>query len=369
MQSLLPIDDIKDPVEVSEAAGLVYITKDVPGISRKKKGKGYAYYHPSGELVKNAQIKHRANGLAIPPAYTNVWISPLRNSHLQATGVDARGRTQYKYHPRWREFKNVINHARMVEFGQLLPKIRRRVQKDLNPENINLHRSQVLATVVRLLDTTLIRIGNEQYAKLNDTFGLTTIRKKHVEMEKGGKFLFEFQGKSHQEHTIEVNNPKLAKIVRASMEEPGYELFKYFDSEGNKHDLTSSDVNQYLQDITGRDISAKDFRTWWASVLTLMTLEKYGEGESEKTLKTNINKAIKYASSKLGNTPSVCRKYYVYPGLLDSYLQRTLSQIIQQFSEKYGPSGLSLEEKKVLYFLENHLKKETIPKVKSLGAV
>ena len=355
IQEILP----KTPEESAEQAGLVYVSDHIPGITRKRSGKGYSYCLPGGELIRDKQERRRCNALAIPPAYEEVWICPLRNGHLQATGYDAKGRKQYRYHELWTEYQNYTNHLRMLEFGALLPKIRTRVQQDLDNSDRTLHRSRVLATVVRLLDLTLIRIGNEQYAKRNNSYGLSTIRKKHVEIESEGGFVFEFQGKSNQEHRIEVHNPKLAGIVRKSMEVPGYELFKYFDAEGRRHDLTSSDVNEYLREITGQDITAKDFRTWWASVLAFMTLEEnladLEKITDDKALKKQVTKAIKYASTKLGNTPSVCKKYYIYPGLLDAYLEGTMSKIIQNFSDTYGPRELSLEERKTLYFLEHHL--------------
>lgn len=346
------------PVESAAQAGLVYVSPDLPGITRKKSGKGYSYYRPNGDLVTDPEERARCDALAIPPAYEEVWICPLRNGHLQATGYDAKGRKQYRYHEAWTEYQNYANHLRMIEFGYLLPQIRTRVQADLQTSTPALHKQKVLATVVRLLDLTLIRIGNNRYARKNNSYGLSTIRKRHVELEDKESFAFEFQGKSGQDHRVEVHNAKLARIVRRSMEIPGYELFKYFDSNGTRHDLTSTDVNDYLHRITQTEISAKDFRTWWASVLAFMTLEENLAEittSDDKILKKQITKAVKYASSRLGNTPSVCKKYYVYPGLLDAYLQKTMSSIIQNFSETYGPKELSLEERKTLYFLEHHL--------------
>lgn len=336
----------------AQNAGLVYVSNHIPGIKRKRSGKGYAFYLPNGDLITDQTERARIKSLGIPPAYTNVWISPLRNSHLQATGVDAKGRTQYRYHPRWREYKNEHNFERIVDFAKSLSKIRAQVKKDLQNQNLDLHKSQVLATIVHLLDITLIRVGNDRYVKENDSYGLTTLRKKHLDLIPKTKFQFEFKGKSHKDHLIEVKNKKLFQIVSKCMEIPGYELFKYIDHNENKHDVTSTHVNIYLQNITAKDITAKDFRTWWATTIALDYLKNLEPTIKQSDLKKNIVKAVKFTASKLGNTPSVCRKYYIYPNIIESYLNGTLNEKMVNFDENIGLINLSIAERRALYFIE-----------------
>jgi DNA topoisomerase I len=343
----------KSPKQSALEAGLVYVTDTVPGISRKLVGKTSQYFDINGKKITNDLEISRFSKLAIPPAYKHVWISPLPNTHIQAVGWDAKGRKQYRYHEKWKSYRANINHYRMIEFGKLLPKIRRHVQSDLQKSTLS--HEKVLATVVNLLDTTLIRIGNEEYAKTNNSFGLTTMKKAHVHLIPAATFEFRFKGKSHKEHDIEVHNHKLFKIVSQCMELPGFEVFQYVDEQGNVQDITSTDVNSYLKKISGQEISAKDFRTWWSTVLALIVLENCDVSEKSNALKRNITLAMKHASQKLGNTPSVCRKHYVYPGLLDAYLEGKMSEIIDGFKDEYGQVGLSKEERKALYFLEYYL--------------
>ncbi len=341
------------PYHSAQQAGLVYANDNIAGISRKRHGKSFSYFHSNGLLVTDNKTKSRIKSLGIPPAYDHVWISPLDNSHIQATGLDSKMRKQYRYHPKWKQYRAEINHSRMVDFGKLLPKIRRTITKHLNQETLS--KTKVLATVVRLLDITLIRVGNNEYAAENGTFGLTTMRKNHVGLIPQTTFTFIFKGKSHKDHSIEVHNRKLFEIVTKCMELPGYEIFQFEDTKGHIHDITSTDVNDYLKEISGADISAKDFRTWWSTVLALMTLEKFKYTEKQSQLKQNIAIAVKYAATKLGNTPSVCRKNYIYPGLLDSYLEGKLSQIIQGFQAEFGMNKMSKEEQKAEYFLAQSL--------------
>jgi DNA topoisomerase I len=331
-------------------AGLVYVSNHIPGITRVKSGKGYSYYSPDNKLITDIAEKKRINSLAIPPAYTNVWISPIRNSHLQATSKDSKGRTQYKYHTDWSTYKNYINHMRMLEFGKALPQIRKTIHKDIFCENIDLHKRQVLGTIVSLLDITLIRIGNEEYAKKNESFGLTTLHKKHVDLKPKTSLIFEFKGKSHKEHRVEIHNKKLFEIVAKSMEIPGYELFKYIDYKGVKHDITSTHVNKYIQEITGEKFTAKDFRTWWATVLTLQKLKENSESNFKRK---TITEAIKFTSSKLGNTPTVCKKYYIYQGVIDAFQENTLLSYLQDFKSK-NSSYLQSIEQETEYFLQLH---------------
>jgi DNA topoisomerase I len=343
----------KSPQQSAIEAGLIYVSDAIPGITRQIHDKKSSYFLPNGTKIKDISDITRFNKLAIPPAYKNVWISPIPNSHIQAVGWDAKGRKQYRYHEAWKNYRANINHFRMIEFGKLLPSLRRHVQSDLQKPTLS--HEKVLATVVNLLDTTLIRVGNEEYAKTNNSFGLTTMKKDHVLLTPSTTFEFRFKGKSHKEHNIEVHNRKLFKIVSQCMELPGFEVFQYVDEQGNVHDITSTDVNSYLKKISGQEISAKDFRTWWSTVLALMVLEGCEASEKNTILKSNITLAMKHASGKLGNTPSVCRKHYIYPGLLDTYLEGKMTEIIGGFKDEYGQTGLSKEERKSLYFLEHHL--------------
>jgi DNA topoisomerase I len=343
----------KNSIVSAKEAGLVYISHQIPGISRKMSGKKSTFFDSKETKITDPKTIGRIQKLAIPPAYKNVWISPLENSHIQAIGYDARGRKQYRYHPNWKTYRAEINHQHMIEFGLLLPKIRRQVTKDLAEENMS--KNKVLATVVHLLDITLIRVGNSEYAKENETYGLTTIRKNHVDLKPTTTIKFIFKGKSHKDHNISVHNKKLFSIVHNCMELPGFELFQYIGGDGNVYDVDSGDVNKYLKSISGAEISAKDFRTWWSTVLAQMTLEKFELEQKPSALKKHITQAVVYASSKLGNTPSVCRKSYIYPGLLDSYLEGKLSQVIQDYDDLNKLNGLSKHENRTLHFLQKHI--------------
>jgi DNA topoisomerase I len=342
---------------ITDKIGLIYIHDDIPGIKRKKSGKQFVYFDTTNQKITDHSEINRIKKLAIPPIYNHVWISPLRNSHLQATGIDKRGRKQYKYHQLWSNYTTILNHQHIINFGKLLPKIRSQIQKDLQIKDKNLHKNKVLATVVYLLDITLIRIGNAKYANENNSFGLTTLRKKHIKIESNSTIIFEFDGKSHQHHHIEIINKKLYEIVNQSMEIPGYELFKYFDVDRKKHDVTSTDINEYLYNISGSHYTAKDFRTWWATVLALTALETY-EYDQKHTIK-NIANATKFTSHKLGNTPSVCKKHYIYPGLLECYASGKLKRDLEGFDQASYHPLLSMEECKTLYFLQQHTIKNT----------
>ena len=284
-----------------------------------------------GKTIRDPEILHRIKSLVIPPAWTNVWISPTVSAHLQATGRDKRGRKQSRYHPRWRQVRDETKYERMLAFGDALPLIRSRVESDLALPN--LPREKVLATIIRLMETTCIRVGNEEYAKANHSYGLTTMRNRHVSVH-GQTITFDFTGKSGVHHTIDVANRKLAKIVQRCLDVPGYELFQYLDEDGQRHSIDASDVNTYLHEITGQPFTAKDFRTWAGTVLTAMLLREFQPFESETQAKKNVVEAIKSVAAQLGNTPTVCRKCYVHPAVLDHYLNGTMLAAIESEVEK-----------------------------------
>ncbi len=301
----------------AQRAGLRYVTDGVSGIRRKRVGGGWAYYAPNGGLIKDASVRKRLNALAIPPAWTQVWICPEPDGHIQATARDARGRKQYRYHPQYREARDRSKFKRMLEFSEVLPRLRERIERDLRAESLS--RRQLLATVVRLLDRTLIRVGNDEYARENRSYGLTTLRRRHVTVD-GAMLRFSFRGKSGVEHTIAVADPRLAKIVQRCRELPGEELFRYVDAKGRRQLVSSDDINAYLREMSGRDITAKDFRTWGGTMLAAVELRRMGAASSRREADRNIVAAIDAVAARLGNTRAVCRKYYVHPALLHAYL-------------------------------------------------
>jgi DNA topoisomerase-1 len=355
-----------DPVESAQEAGLVYVDCNRPGITRKRRGGGFEYLGRDGKRITDADELFRIRSLVIPPAWTDVWICTSWRGHIQATGKDARGRTQYRYHPKWRTVRDESKYERMIAFGKALPKIRRRIRRDLRLPR--LPREKVLAAVVKLLETTLIRVGNDEYAKENKSYGLTTIRNHHVQV-RGSKMHFEFRGKSGVEHAISIEDPHLAKIVRACQELPEQELFKYVnDEDGSRVDITSSDVNEYLKEITGgQDFTAKDFRTWAGTVLAAMALREFEKFDSQAQAKRNVVAAIAVVAKKLGNTKAVCRKCYIHPAVIDTYMQGGLEQELnRRIGQKLRRSLRSLppEEAAVLALLEARLARESQPKRK-----
>lgn len=346
---------VTDPVESAKAAGLRYVTDGRPGISRKRTGRAFRYVSASGEAIRDADTLRRIKSLAIPPAWTKVWICPSANGHVQATGRDAKGRKQYRYHPRWREVRDETKYERLINFAHALPKIRTRVEADLALPG--LPREKVLATVVRLLETTLIRVGNEEYARKNRSFGLTTMRDDYVEVT-GSKVRFHFRGKSGVKHDIDIRDAHLARIVKKCQELPGHELFQYVDENGEPRSIESGDVNEYLRGLAGEDFTAKDFRTWAGTVLAAMALHAFEEFDSQTQAKKNVVEAIKSVSQKLGNTPSVCRKCYVHPAVLDGYMDGLLVETLKQRAQammKHALSDLRPEEAAVLAFLQERL--------------
>jgi len=319
-----------DPVKSAQQAGLRYVADTRPGIRREMGTLGFKYIGVNGRVIRNKAEITRINKLAIPPAWTGVWICPDPRGHIQATGRDAKGRKQYRYHPEWRICRDETKYDRMIAFADALPKIRRRTNADLAKPGLS--RERVLATVVQLLEKSLIRVGNDEYAKKNRSFGLTTMRNKHVEV-KGSTVKFEFKGKSGVRHSVDVNDKRLARVVRACQELPGQELFEYFDEDGTRCDVDSGDVNAYLKDITGRDFTAKDFRTWAGTVLACTALQEFDPYESQAQAKKNVVQAIEAVAGVLGNTRAVCRKSYIHPAILDSYMDGTM---LETLSRKAG---------------------------------
>lgn len=305
-----------EPASDARAAGLRYVSDAGPGIRRRRRGAGFSYVEAQGRTVRDAAQLARIRALAIPPAWTSVWICPLPNGHLQATGRDARGRKQYRYHAAWRVERDATKFNRMVAFGEALPRLRARVAADLALPG--LPRAKVLAAVVRLLETTLIRVGNEEYVRQNHSFGLTTLRNRHVEID-GAELRFQFRGKSGKLHSVAVADRRLARVVRACRDLPGHELFQYLDEEGARQSVGSEDVNDYLREVTGEDLSAKDFRTWGGTVLALSALAAVGCAGSAGATTRSIADAVKQVAEQLGNRPAVCRRYYIHPAVLEAF--------------------------------------------------
>jgi DNA topoisomerase-1 len=312
-----------DPAQSARIAGLRYVSDRMPGIRRVGSGKTFRYFDANSRLIRDVETLNRIRALAVPPAWKNVWICPNESGHLQAVGYDARGRKQYRYHALWRKVRDETKFYRMAAFGKALPKIRRRVAADLKASGLPRH--QVLATIVRLLETTFIRIGNEEYTRQNHSFGLTTLRSHHVKVS-GPNLRFYFRGKSGVKHAISLEDRHLAKIVRRLRDLPGYELFQYYDDEGEIRSVASTDVNDYLREISGEDFTAKDFRTWAGTVLAVQALCRTTFTTAAQA-KRNIKKAIETVAERLGNTVAVCRKSYIHPAVLDAYADRSLLTI------------------------------------------
>lgn len=347
-----------DPQDVAEDAGLRYVSDDQPGYTRKLKGKQFQFFDTAGKLIRDETRVLRIRRLAIPPAYTRVWICPTANGHIQATGRDARGRKQYRYHEKWREARDENKYDRMVIFGDALPKVRRRILRDLKLPG--LQREKMLATVVQLLERTLIRVGNEEYAKENKSFGLTTMRNRHVEV-KGGKLRFTFRGKSGVQHEVDVEDRRIAKTIRQLQDLPGQDLFQYLDEEGNRHNITSQDVNDYLREITGQEFSAKDFRTWAGTVLVALALNVQEPVKTKKEARANIKDAVTAVAKILGNTPAVCRRCYVHPAVLETYLDGDLIEGLKSKTEealREKLEDLRGDEIALLEFLRQRLEKK-----------
>ena len=316
----------EDPEEAAISAGLRYVSGQSPGIMRRRNGRDFAYYDKQGKRIKDPLELGRIRSLAIPPAWEKVWICAQPNGHLQATGIDAKGRKQYKYHPKWRTVRDEAKFERLLSFAEVLPKIRAQVDEDMRrPE---LGREKVLATIVRLLEVSLIRIGNEEYAKENKSFGLTTMRNRHVEVERS-TVRFQFRGKSGKKHIVEVSDRRVARVVQTCQELPGQQLFEYENPAGEMVAIGSEDVNDYLQSITGQPFTAKDFRTWAGTVLAAIALGKMEEVDSQALAKRNIVTAIEAVARLLGNTVAICRRCYIHPAIPTSYLDGTLARTLR----------------------------------------
>jgi DNA topoisomerase-1 len=338
----------KDPLVAAEQAGLEYTSDNTPGIKRVAQGESFRYSYPDGKPVTDEPTLKRIASLVIPPAWTDVWICASPYGHLQAVGRDAKGRKQYRYHPAYRSQRDQTKYGRMLAFGAALPKIRERIDDDLKLPG--LPKKKVLATVVQLLNRTGMRIGNDEYVKQNDSFGLTTLKDKHVKID-GGTMRFKFKGKSGQLQDIELEDPRLAKIVKRCRDIPGWELFQYVDDAGEKCRITSTDVNNYIKEITGEDFTAKDFRTWGGTGWAALVFEELGPAENATEAKKRMIEAIKSVSAKLGNRPATCKKYYVHPAILESYSDGSL------FEALGSCSGDRREEACVMTVVTNYVKK------------
>ena len=331
------VNDLRvDPVESAEMAGLRYVDVNAPGIRRHRAGKGFTYTMPDGERVRDAATLRRIKALVIPPAWTDVWICRFANGHIQAVGRDVRGRKQYRYHDRWTVARDESKYERLLAFADALPRIRARTDHDLR--KLGMPREKVLAAVVRLLDETSIRVGNEEYRRENKSFGLTTLRDRHAEIQ-GERLRFEFKGKSGKLHSVELHDRRLARVVKQCQDLPGQELFQYVDDEGERHGVESSDVNEYLREIADGDFTAKDFRTWNGTVLAMRFLRLCGPAATPRETRREVTGAIKSVAAVLGNTPAVCRKAYVHPVVVNAYLEGSLepdalAKPIEQLSDE-----------------------------------
>jgi DNA topoisomerase I len=346
---------LTDPVLSAKEAGLRYVTDASPGIRRLRSGKGFRYVDADGKAVRDKDTLARIKSIVIPPAWKDVWICSNPKGHLQATGRDARGRKQSRYHAHWREVRDETKYERMLLFGTALPTIREQASQDMGLPG--LPRRKVLGAIVRLMETTFIRVGNEEYARENKSFGLTTLRNRHVEVS-GSTIHFRFRGKSGVEHNVDLSDRRVARIVQRCYDLPGYELFEYLDEEGAVRSIGSADVNDYLREISNEDFTAKDFRTWAGTVLASIALREFEAFESETQAKKNIVEAIKCVAAKLGNTPSVCRKCYIHPAVLDHYMAGAIKALKKKAREEKDDNAHTLleEEAELMRLLRKRLK-------------
>lgn len=337
------------------AVSLTFSSDETPGISRRRSGRGWSYRDAQDRVIRDRETIRRIKSLAIPPAYSSVWISPSPVGHIQATGRDAKGRKQYRYHEQYRALRDGNKYEHMMEFARSLPGIRVTVDRHMSLPG--LPREKVLATIVHLLEATMIRVGNADYAKQNKSYGLTTLNDRHVEIN-GGELRFRFKGKSGKQWNLKLKDRRVAKIVKASQDLPGQHLFQYIDGDGQQREVTSGDVNGYLQEISGAEITAKDFRTWTGTVLAAMALREFEDFDSDAAAKRNVRAAIETVSARLGNTPSICRKCYIHPEIIDSYMARSLvleiaGEVDRELREDLA--DLRPEEALVLAFLQRRL--------------
>ncbi|SDD81333.1 DNA topoisomerase-1 [Mucilaginibacter pineti] len=341
----------RDPKITAKAVGLRYVSDSSSGYTRKKSGKGWSYYDADGVLVKDKELISRFNGLVIPPAYTNVWISPYDNGHLQFTGTDVAGRKQYRYHAHWNQIRNQSKYHRLQTFAAYLPAIRAQVDKDLTRHNLD--HEKVVALVVRLMELTSIRVGNESYKKLYGSFGLTTLQNRHIKIE-GSNIKFEFKGKKGVFHKVALQSRRLAKLVKQCRDIPGKELFQYYNEAGERCSIGSGDINNYLKEITGEDFTAKDFRTWSGSVSALYAFKEAGEFNSVTECRKKIVSVLDEVAVNLGNTRTVCKKYYVHPSVIKSYEEGTIFKYISKLDEDSDVKAaeLNIAEKALIKLLE-----------------
>ncbi len=332
------------PGDIDLPPDLRYVDDSMPGISRRKLRGKFCYFDNQGQRIRDKQEVARIDALAVPPAYTDVWICPFPNGHLQATGRDARGRKQYRYHPRWREIRDADKYASLLAFGKALPALRVALRQHLSLREHR--REKVLATVIMLLDNTLIRVGNARYARENRSYGLTTLRNRHVEVQ-GSTIRFHFRGKSGIEHEVQVSDRRLARIIQRCLELPGQHLFQYLDEDGERRAVTSTDINDYLRELTGADFTAKHYRTWAGSALALTLLREL-QWQPESAAKKHVVAMVKEVAQQLRNTPAVCRKCYIHPALLDAFQAGELAGIRMATPRK----GLRAEESLLMRFLE-----------------
>lgn len=348
-KEFLKID--KDYSRAAKAADLIYVNDREAGINRLKKGKGFVYIYDKKPLKEKSEIE-RIRKLAIPPAWTNVWICPKHNGHIQATGLDIRGRKQYRYHAMWNTLRNETKFHRLYEFGKVVPSIRLQLEEDLAKKELS--EEKVLATVVSLMERTYIRVGNDEYEKLNGSYGLTTLKDNHVKIE-GDKVLFSFKGKKGIDHKITLKNKRLAKMVRQCRDIPGKELFQYYDGEGNRHPIDSGMVNRYIKEASGGEFTAKDFRTWAGTLNIIRAFKSIGEAESESDCKKKVVAALDEVSKQLGNTRTVCKKYYVHPGIIKLYEEKNLLKYLSELDKIEQPddlAGLTSEERVLMKILK-----------------
>jgi DNA topoisomerase-1 len=349
-KSTRPVGPFTEPVDAARAAALLHVSDDRPGLRRRKSGRGFSYARPEGETVRDLATLKRIRALAIPPAWTDVWICPSPDGHLQATGRDARGRKQYRYHARWREVRDETKYAKTVLFGTTLPRIRAQVEEDLGLPG--LPRNKLLAIIVRLLETTFIRVGNEEYARNNRSFGLTTLLGRHVTVL-GDNIRFRFQGKSGKAHEVHLNDRRMARLVTRIRDLPGQDLFQYVDEAGEPQPINSADVNDYLRLISDQDFTAKDFRTWAGTLLAARALDESSSPESKAAAKTAVVAAAESVAHRLGNTAAICRKCYIHPSILEAFQDPALFDLWAESREGGAADpGLSEEESALLRYLQ-----------------
>jgi DNA topoisomerase-1 len=332
-QLTIPITKMRlianDAKKCAKAANLIYVTDATPGINRVKKGKGFVYLF-EGKKITNDETINRIKHLVIPPAWKNVWICSIANGHIQATGLDVKNRKQYRYHAKWNELRNQTKFSKLLSFGEKLPLLRLQLEKDISRKELCVEK--ILATVIGIMERTYIRIGNSEYEKTNGSYGLTTLKDQHVKLQ-GDSLQFSFVGKKGIAHKINLNNKKLARIVKQSREIPGKELFQYYDEKGNPHPIDSGMVNRYIQEITGEDFTAKDFRTWAGTLNALKAFKELGQGQTQAEIKKKLVEALEHVSNKLGNTRTVCKKYYVHPLIIDMFEKQSLTAYLEELDK------------------------------------